>query len=227
MEMIKSLAPLAGSVLGNMLVPGVGGMVGGGLVSSLLGSMTGSGSPGSGSPFDFRAGDQEEFKKILDTILGSADYTGLEAAANREIGQAGRALSGQMAFRGLYGSSLERDALNNLTADIQARLAQAINQDKLSRAQLAMGLYGNLLGAKGAAAAGDAEMWRGIGGIAGSVLGSDWFGKWLNSKLNASPTSTFSSGNSGTGFGLRYNPSIPNWESGWQSVWSVPTEIQQ
>lgn len=197
MEMIRSLAPVAGSVLGNMLLPGIGGALGGGLVGALLGGGGGGVLPGGG-------GDQAEFKKILDTIMGSGDYTGLSAEADRAIGQGSRALTGAMAYRGLHGSSLEKDALSGLIADIQGRLAQSINQDKLSRAQLAMGLYGNLLGAKSAASAADASMWGGLGGVAGTVFGSDWFNKWLTSKLNA-PAPSFGGGNSGGGgFGIRY-----------------------
>lgn len=143
--------------------------------------------------------DAEQYQSVLNTILSSSDYSPLERGAYRQLEVGQRQLGARLSAAGLSGSSLAASAQAELTADIMARLASEIQRDRQFRAGAGVDLYKTLLNAKAQGEAADAQMWggalAGLGQVAGTMVGSDWFGKWLNSLLSNKPIGGGGGGN--------------------------------
>jgi len=137
--------------------------------------------------------DAEQYQSILNTLLSNSDYSPLERGAYRQLEVGQRQLGAKLSASGLSGSSLAASAQAGLTADIMARLASEIQRDRQFRASAGMDLYKTLLSAKAQGEAANAQMWggalAGLGQVAGTMAGSDWFGKWLNSLLSSKTAS--------------------------------------
>lgn len=74
---------------------------------------------------------------LIGKISGPGDYSGLEAQANRELGRSSRALDASLASRGIFDSGQAIDQQTSLRTGVLGSLSDKINQDRLSRQQLA------------------------------------------------------------------------------------------
>ena len=183
-----NLGSALGGLAGTFLLPGLGtagGAAVGGAIDWGIGSLFGQGglfNPGPGADEQFKR-DQEEFNKILASIMGGADYSGLERQAAQTVQGNTRLFDAAFAGSGLSGSGLAADAKGTAVNQVLAQLSQQINADKLGRAQMAMGLYGQLGQNKAAGAAAAQQNDMAFLSILGQLAGTQFGGNLLNSLL--------------------------------------------
>lgn len=78
----------------------------------------------------------DELNKALGMLM-QTDYTGIEAAAGRQLQGMSGALDADLAARGVYHSGYAGQAQRDLTAGVMGNLSAQIGQDQLAR-QMAM-----------------------------------------------------------------------------------------
>jgi len=116
---------------------------------------------------DSMRGENAAIDKMIGQVTQGGNYSGIETAANEQLGRSSRALDASLAGRGVYDSGAALGAQSELRSNTIATLSDKIGQDRLARQQLAatleQGRQQNILGRLG---------------LAGQLFSNDSFGNY-------------------------------------------------
>lgn len=116
---------------------------------------------------DSMKGENAAIDQMISQVTGGGDYSGIETAANQQLGRSSRALDASLVGRGVYDSGAALGAQSELRSNTIAALSDKIGQDRLARQQLAstleMGKQQNILSRLG---------------LAGQLFSNDAFGNY-------------------------------------------------